>query len=49
MISNYYKELNSQYDAIMDYSEEYIDVMRFDTNTMNEQAVQEQAKRLVLR
>lgn len=49
MISNYYKELNNQYNVIMDYSEEFIDVMRFDTNIMNEHAVQEKAKRLVLK
>ena len=49
MISNYYKELNNQYNAIMDYSEEFIDVMRFDTNIMNEHAVQVKAKKLVLK
>lgn len=49
MILNYYKELNNQYNAIMDYNEEFIDVMRFDTNIMNEHAVQEKAKRLVLK
>lgn len=49
MILNYYNELNKQYDAIMDYSEKYIDVVRFDTNIMNEHVVQETAKRLVLK
>jgi len=49
MILNHYDELHNQYNAIIDYSKEYINVMTIDTNIMNEQDVQEKAKRLILK
>ena len=49
MISKYYEELNFQYEAIMNYSEDYIDIIRFNTGIMNEYMIQEKTKKLVLR
>ena len=45
-IENYYNGLNSYYDAIMDYSQQFVDVYRINTHEMNETAVQGFARKL---
>lgn len=49
IILNHYNELHNQYNLIIDYSEQFIDVMRFDTNIMSEKTIQKKAKRLILK
>ena len=46
-IMQYYDLLNKQYDSIMRYSENYIDVYQYNTSLENESQIQAKVKRLV--
>ena len=46
-IMQYYDLLNKQYDSIMQYSKNYIDVYHYDTSLENESQIQSKVKRLV--
>ena len=49
IIQNHYEELNNKYDEIMDYSSNYIDVLKYDSHQMSKEQIQENAKRLILK
>ena len=46
-IMQYYDLLNKQYDSIMRYSEDYIDVYQYNTSLENKSQIQAKVKRLV--
>ena len=46
-IVRYYDLLNKQYDSIMRYSEDYIDVYQYDTSLESESRIQGRVRRLV--
>ncbi len=48
-IEKYYDELNGQYDSIMEYSNQFVDVHKFDTHEMSENEVQELVRKIVLK
>ena len=48
-ILNYYEQLNEQYNRIMDYNENIIDVLRYDSHSMGKEEIQSSVKRLVLK
>lgn len=46
-IKQYYESLNEQYNSIMQYSSDYIDVYHYDTGKMNETEIQGKVRKLV--
>lgn len=49
IIKNYYEQLNEQYENIMNYSSNYIDIVKIDTSTTDRDGVQKQVERLLLK
>lgn len=48
-ISRYYDALNMRYDFIMSYSQQFVDLHRFDTGETSKIEVQQSVKRLILK
>lgn len=46
-IQQYYESLNEQYETIMQYSSDYIDVYHYDTGRINETEIQGKVRKLV--
>ena len=49
MIKNYYELLNSKYDEIINYSGNYIDILKFDSCIFSKEEIQNRSKRLILK
>ena len=48
-LAKYYDDLNRQYDFIMSYTQQFVDVHKFDTKEVSETEVQQSVKKLVLK
>lgn len=48
IIKKFYEQLNSQYEKVMQYSSNYINVLKIDTSVNNCDEVQNKVKRMVL-
>lgn len=48
IIKKYYEQLNMQYEKIMEYSSQYIDILKIDTSINNSKEVQNIVKRKIL-
>ena len=48
-IQKFYEELNFYYESIMNYSSDYINVIKIDTSLNNSQEVQDKVKGLILK
>lgn len=49
MILNHYDKLHNQYNDIIDYSENFIDVFKFDTHEMGKQDIMDAARKIILK
>ena len=49
MIQKFYDKLNLQYDKVMSYSMDFIDVLKLDTSLNSSEEVQRKVKRRILK